>query len=63
MQVLKQQLLPMAGQGGAAAYAAWATYKATGDVNMALRAGAVAASRNNGPGRDCCNASSLPCRS
>jgi hypothetical protein len=31
------------GPGGAAAYAAWATYKATGDVNMALRAGALAA--------------------
>jgi hypothetical protein len=31
------------GPGGAAAYAAWATYKATGDVNMAFRAGALAA--------------------
>lgn len=31
------------GPGGAAAYAAWATYKATGDASMAFRAGALAA--------------------
>lgn len=31
------------GPGGAAAYAAWSTYKATGDANLAFRAGALAA--------------------
>lgn len=31
------------GPAGAAAYAAWATYKTTGDANLALRAGAIAA--------------------
>ncbi|MBB4223960.1 hypothetical protein [Variovorax guangxiensis] len=31
------------GPGGAAAYAAWSTYKATGDANLAFRAGFVAA--------------------
>lgn len=32
-----------AGPGGAAAYAAWATYRATGDADQALRAGFLAA--------------------
>lgn len=31
------------GPGGAAAYAAWSTYKATGDPNLAFRAGFIAA--------------------
>lgn len=30
------------GPGGAAAYAAWSTYRATGDANMAFRAGLIA---------------------
>lgn len=31
------------GPGGAAAYAAWSTYRATGDANLALRAGILSA--------------------
>ncbi len=34
------------GPAGAAAYAAWATYHATGDANLAFRAGIVAAASN-----------------
>lgn len=38
------------GPGGAAAYAAWSTYKATGDPNMAFRAGFIAAASSQAGG-------------
>jgi hypothetical protein len=44
------------GPAGAAAYAAWATYRATGDVNLALKAGLLSAATSYAGG----SVSSLP---